>query len=90
MGSTEQTAKQLDRWVWAVVSAMALIIFTGGTTFLTIIHSQVQALESHVSRQGERLASLETQNTISEKRLERIEQKIDQLLETRMKANGNH
>ena len=76
-----QVTKQLERWTWGIIVALATIILTGGCAFLNSFYSQVQALEVSVIRQGEKLASLEAQSNTTEKRLQRIESKLDQLLE---------
>jgi len=85
---SDNVSKRMDAWIWTVISAMGTIILAGSTTFMTVVYSQVQSLEASVARQGAHLAGLEVQNNITDKRLERIEIKIDKLLEVGVKKSG--
>ena len=82
-GDCRRKAPDLDlRW-WVMVS-LAGIVTVGGAGWMTNIHGEVKGLGAAVSEQIGKLATNEANYIMLDKRLTRIEDKLDRALEAVM------
>ena len=76
---------EIHKWNWAIIVALASIVLTLSGGVLSFYYTHMISLDAIVQRQGERLAVLEVEMANNDKRLQRIEDKLDRLLQFQVK-----
>lgn len=76
----------MNEWALWALGFLGGLLGIGGAAWLTSLHSQLGTLNTATGNNAERIAALEAVAESDHQRLERIEGKLDRLLE----RVGNH
>ena len=78
-----------DLKTWMLGAALAALLTMGGYLYTGVqddqrsISTTMREIQQELQAQGQRVAGLQTQQPTMDRRLERLEEKIDTLLQTR-------
>ena len=71
----------MDRWNWAIIVTMASLLIAISGAILNSFNTHVTTLEATVQQHGERIAVIESEVRTTNNRLQRIEDKLDKILD---------